>query len=583
MSERVRRWGPLLVALLAIAASIAGVRNGFTYDDKYIVELNPRTHDLAHFWRAFTSSYWPPAWGGDGYRPLTMLLFKLEWAIGRGSPLPFHLMNIALYAVAAVLVLVVARRIMPDWAALLCASLFAVHPVHVEAVANVVGQSELLVALFLLSATYIYLRDRQRGAFSPRTLLLVAPLYLLACLSKEHGVVLPAILFAAEVTLLDGGRTIRDLAGDYRVRQFYLALAAVAFAFVGFRSVVLSDHGIGGFQPFTPFSALAVGQVDRMLTAVGVVPQWLRLFYWPARLVSEYGPPEIPIAQGFESWQVPGFLLLFATVAFFFILRRRRPVIAFGIAFVVVALLPSSNFIVPAGIVLAERTLFTPSVGAMIVLAGVVMAIAEWAERRAETPQDVIASRRFAVFAVSLVVVAGIVRSALRSPVWQSNDRLFHQAVIDAPDSYRAHYMLGAWDFDAKQKRIGEEEYHRAMTLFPYDPFLAFAAGEEYRRVGMCTPAIQMYEWMREIDHQFPMGRAAYASCLLEKGRYDDAKKIALEAIGVGGELKQARRIIFLADSAKAADTGKRTAATVGQAGTSGKVPGTVQKTAGNR
>src|SRR5437763_10408667 len=143
MTDRRRRLAAPCIALLALASSIAGIANQFTYDDRYIVQLNPQVRSLAGWWRVFESSYWPKDWGGDGYRPLTILLFKLEWILGGGRPAVFHAVNIVLYVAVSVLVLHLAARVVPFWAAVLAASLFAVHPVYVEAVANVVGQAEL--------------------------------------------------------------------------------------------------------------------------------------------------------------------------------------------------------------------------------------------------------------------------------------------------------------------------------------------------------------------------------------------------------------------------------------------------------
>ena len=115
------------------------------------------------------SSYWPPSWGGDGYRPLTILAFKIEYAIGGGRPMRVsRRRTFCSTRSTAVLVFVLARRAPAAMGGLgrrrRC---FAVHPVHVEAVANVVGQSELLVAIALLSAIVLYLRDRMAGPLRP--------------------------------------------------------------------------------------------------------------------------------------------------------------------------------------------------------------------------------------------------------------------------------------------------------------------------------------------------------------------------------------------------------------------------------
>ena len=574
MSERTWRWAAPSVALLALAASIAGIANGFTYDDRYIVEMNPTMKGLAGWWRVFASPYWPLEWGGDGYRPLTILAFKLEYAIGRGSPVAFHATNILLYALVSVLVFRLAAQLFDRehrWAAWLSAALFAVHPVHVEAVANVVGQSELLVAGALLTATLLYVRDRRAGPLRPATTAWILLLYALACFAKEHAIVLPALLGAAEVIVVRDAEPWR--ARVSRLRPFFLLTVLVAVSFVWVRSLVLSDHSIGGFQPFTPFSSLRITNADRMLTALGVVPQWLRLLYWPAHLSSEYGPPDVEIAQGPSVTQLPGLALLVAVLAFAFVLRKRQPIVTFGIAFVCIVLAPSSNFLLPAGIVLAERTLFLPSVGAMLVAGAVAVIVAtRWESSFAERP-----SFRTAAWAMCAVVLAaGVARSARRSTVWRENDRLFRQAVVDSPLSYRAHYMLGAWHFENGRKREGEASYRRALNLFPYDPFLSYNMAEQYRLAGLCGPAIPLYRWTFGLNAQFPLGRAMFASCLLDQGFYDEARARAFDAIRNGADLKRMRWVILVTDSIR--DSGK--SSPVAQRNGIGKAPDSMQKAA---
>jgi len=153
-----------------------------------------------------------------------------------------------------------------------------------------------------------------------------------------------------------------------------------------------------------------------------------------------------------------------------------------------------------------------------------------------------------------VVLAAGMARSVQRTPVWRDNERLFHQAVIDSPDSYRAHYMLGAWDFEENRRREGEAEYHKALSLFPYDAYLSFSLAEQYRRWGLCGPALPLYRWTRSLDPSFPLGHGVFAWCLLNEGQYDEARQQALEAIRAGGDLQGMRRIIFLADSSRIED-----------------------------
>jgi hypothetical protein len=152
ISRRTWRGAALCVAALALAASVNSIANGYAYDDNYLIVKAARTHSLAGWWRDFAQTYWPREWGGDGYRPLSAIAFRVQWVAGSGSPVVFHSLNVVLHVVTSVAVLWLACGVLPFAAAAVAAALYAVHPVHVEAIANVVGQSELWVALLVVTA-----------------------------------------------------------------------------------------------------------------------------------------------------------------------------------------------------------------------------------------------------------------------------------------------------------------------------------------------------------------------------------------------------------------------------------------------
>jgi predicted Zn-dependent protease len=163
--------------------------------------------------------------------------------------------------------------------------------------------------------------------------------------------------------------------------------------------------------------------------------------------------------------------------------------------------------------------------------------------------------------------------------VWHDSETLFRQAVVDAPDAYRAHFMLGAWAFEHQREREGERELRRALNLFPYDPYVAYNLAENYRQSDRCTAAVPMYRWIMAMDKNFPLGHTGFSICLLETGNYAEAKASAVDALKWGGDTIALRRVITLADSvvsvrARGTQTGQ-----VSFAGTPSKVPESVQKT----
>jgi len=156
------------------------------------------------------------------------------------------------------------------------------------------------------------------------------------------------------------------------------------------------------------------------------------------------------------------------------------------------------------------------------------------------------------IAALSGILVMGSWRSVTRTRVWHDNERLFTQTVVDAPQSYRAHYMLGAWFFETGRKREGEHEYRRALALFPYDPFMAYNLAMQYQTSGMYGAAIPLYRWAFSIAPRFRQGegRQNLAFCLANANEPASAREQALLAMSFGGaRLRDLRRIVQFSDS----------------------------------
>jgi protein O-mannosyl-transferase len=551
------------IALLAFAASATGLPNQFAYDDVYLIQKGARLHTLHHWWTLFAQPYWSRAWGGDGYRPLTLLGFAVQWVLGHGSPLVFHAANVALYMAMCMAVYWVMSAVLPKAPAWIAAALFAVDPLHVEAVANVVGQSELTVGLLLTVAMGIYISGRQQGPLSLGRKIAIAACYAAAMGFKEHGITLVALVVLAELTAVRDPRPVRERLIE--MRPFVLALTAVAMVYLWARDVVLRGD-VAGFQPFVAFQGLHLSTANRILTMVGNSTVWGRLFVWPAHLVSEYSPPYIPIAQGVSIWQLPGLLLMIGVFGLAFATWKKYPAASFGLGWLIIAMSPVSNIVLPAGFLIAERTLLFPSVGFIIFAGSLIPFVYEWlAARRAQLA---------GVVAVALLLVAGAWRSAQRQKVWHDDDILFKTAVKDAPDSYRARFMLGAWYMQNERLRDGEAQYRRGMQLFQFDPYMAYSFAEDYRRFGICKPAIDLYRWVLTVDSNTAMGRPQLASCLLQENKLDSAKAAALDALRHGGPVADMHKILVWADSVQRAR-----AAHPHAADSSGETPRSLQKT----
>ncbi len=541
-----RRWiatGSLVV--LGLASTVTNLGNRFSQDDMPVIEKNPVVHTLARPWTFFTQSYWPKPFPPALYRPLATTGFALQWQIGGGRPWVFRLTSIALYLAAGLALHRLALLLLPPLAAWLAAAFFLIHPVHVEAVAVAVNQSEIMVGLLGILVVLLYLRLRQTDRFGVREGAALFGLYLAATLFKESGLMLIGLIVAAELTVVRDPRALWPRIT--RIRPLLLAMLLGATTFFAIRTLALEGDPVGTFTA-EALDGLTLGQ--RALTMLGVVPHWFRLLVWPAHLRGDYSPREIEAATAWGLPQTTGALLLVLAVLVTVATWRRHPVVAFGLLWVAVGIFPVSNVLVPTGIVLAERTLFLPSVGMMLAVGGLA---APLADRLRGAPRP---AQWAAAGAVVAVLAMGTTRSASRQRVWQDQFTFWHQTTIDAPLSYRAHHALAQLLFQVGAREWAEREYRMAIALYPKQWGAYFDLANKLRLNGMCEQAIRYYRQTLLIEPEQEAARTSLIACLLHLGRYADARAEAREGMSYAtrpARLKVFQKLFLVADSAQTA------------------------------
>jgi len=519
-----RRAAALATAALAAALALPALPFGFVYDDVLLIRENPLVHTLGRAGEIWSSSYWP---AGLLYRPLTIQLFAVEWAIGGGSPLAFHLFSAVLAAGAALAALRLYRQVLPGrtgtwWAepALLGAVLFAVHPVHAEAVASIVGQGELVAGLLALVVVERYLAWRASDALSAGRRLLLALLTLAAILAKETGYVIPLLLGAADLTMgrrTDGQKGRRTDGQKGRRAAFVLQGCAVLAGLLA-RLAVLGSFA--GETSATVWRGL--GFFDRAVAMLAIVPDWLRLLFWPARLQAEYGPPALPVTAAPAGLHGLGILILMLGAAGLGLAWRRRPALGFALLWTGIALLPVSNLPAATGIVLAERTLFLPSAGAMLLVAALLRA------QPAGRPALLVPLGVLALAALAAV------RFQTRLPAWRSQESFFRALAEDAPRTYRAHFVASRYHYGQERFALAEQAARRALALYDRDSRVHEQLGQALRVQGRCPEAIPVLEQGVRLDPAGTTVRSRLIECALAAGDTSRARAAAAEAVELG-------------------------------------------------
>jgi tetratricopeptide (TPR) repeat protein len=431
---RDARSAAFLVGLLAALVYLNSLANGFAFDDVHIILDDESIQDLRTLPEALTRPYWPDAYGRELglWRPVTTGTYGLLYAVGGGSPLPYHAMNLLGHVAVSVLLVLLCAALMPVPVSLAAGLLFAVHPVHVEAVSNVVGFAEILSALATLLACWIHVRRPVRSAWGHA--LLLGALYLIAFGAKESGVTLPGIVF-----LVDAARRrlrLADLVAYLREGwRDYAVMAAVGAALLMGRFAVLGSIA----NPFPPFGADLLTQVPRIWTLGEVWSHYVRLWVFPLELYADYSPNVIPISLDWHAANSVGVLVVLGFLVMGLIAARRLPldplvrtagIAAFGLTWFILAILPTANFFFLSGVILAERTLYLPSVGLAVATGWLV---AEMATKRPRAA--------WALLVVALALAS--VRTWTRTPIWKDNPTFFATLVREAPHAGRSQWILG--------------------------------------------------------------------------------------------------------------------------------------------
>ncbi len=450
------RSASVLVGALAAVVFANSILNEFAYDDLHIITENTDVHALGTLPKAVSEPYWPGEFGRQLglWRPVTTLYLDLQYAVSGENPTLYHVANVVGHAAVSVLVVLLLAELMSLPAAFLGGLIFAVHPVHVEAVANVIGIAEILSAVFFLWACLVHVRGPTTSRW-PRALL-IALLYALAFGAKESAVTLPGALF-----LLDAVRRrlgFAELKTYVRDRwRLYGALVVVAGALLWGRYEILGSIA----HPFGPLGADLLDQIPRIWTLADVWSNYVRLWIFPLDLSSDYSPNVIPISLGWNAQNLVGLVLTLAILTMALVAWRRPAMdrgrdtgraAAFGVVWFIITISPVANVVFLAGVMLAERTLYLPSVGLAAATGWLIVRLARVRPRTA--------------VAVSVTAVALLsVRTWTRTPTWRDNLTVFGAMIGDYPQSGRSQWVIGDLYMNKKQVHRALVSYRIAVNI----------------------------------------------------------------------------------------------------------------------
>ncbi len=575
MSPPVHRIIPLILAVSA-AAYLSALGNGYAYDDVPIIERNPILAEGQPWWAAWTHPYWPGSNRRDEldvlYRPLTVQTYAWERRLFGHKPFPPHVVNIVLHSLLSAAIWAAARRMgLGAFGSAVAALVFAVHPIHVEAVANVVGRAEILSALGLLIAMIAEQRrvelEHSDHAASPAYWTATIAMLLgsgVAMFSKESGlaaiVILPACRWR-QAMVTGVPRAPDPLHPPTRclgamVARTVLPLLILAAAYLLIRYQVCAGRLWIESSRYGPGNLLRQAGWDvRLWTPFAVLGRYLSLMAYPDRLLSDYSINVIgPVRSPFEPYALIGLTAVMAGGAAVARSIRQRRLAALLILGFAASYFLASNTLLLIDVLLAERLFYSPSVWVCLAIGAGAQA---WSRARDADGDSTGPRGRTWLVALTAVVVMLTVRTALRNPQWKDTQTLAkHDLGCMTPGQRSAHlcYLVGQFASKEGDPARAESLLREAIGMFPDYPDYYLALGETYLQAGRPRDAVAALERATELAP-----RRTDAGMLLAQARQklagaDPVESLRAARVAAQSDPSNAELCKAWADAAEAVD-----------------------------
>ncbi len=447
----------LWIFLLATGLYSVTIGYQFAYDDTLQILLNPQVTEHLPFLDLSRRLFAEPSPPGNLFRPFATMSYALTNIFFGLSPSIFHGSNIILYGIVCVLVFCLVNAVTKNQhLATVATLLFAVHPLHTEVVANVIGRAELGSTLFVLLACFAAARSaRSSGsvsvaAFAGLTMLLL----LTATLWKESSLTACILIpyFAFLTSPGEHGRIFRFT----RMLPVVSAVLGAALMSLLLRRYALGDnftlHQDGRIWPENPIFHLSF--TERIIPSFKIFGDYIRLLVLPLHQSADYSSmPEYFFERLYSMDGAYSLVAAFLVPLWGF--TRCESSSRFFTLWLVGSFALTINLFVPIGTLMGDRLTFLPSIGACSLVAFGLQALS----KRLDCKPFLLPT---------LLCSAYLILSAYRIPVWQNNSILFAHTALDAPYSPKAHYNVGVQAvLRDPQSTEGEAAFRKALDIHP--------------------------------------------------------------------------------------------------------------------
>ena len=457
---------PILIFFCVFLQYANTLGHDYAWDDKLVITANAYTRrGIAGLPDIFSKRVSFPY--KNEYRPVPQAMFAVEYQLFHGNPHAGHFSNVLCYAATCVLVYLFVVFAFPrahPLFALFVAALFAVHPLHVEVVANIKSRDEILSLSFGLAAIVFTVKALERWNW--RSFAGGIACFVLALLSKSDA-----------VTLLPLVALVAWYRSEKLAISRKLAIATVTIAACSLALGLLIRYSQNTVSPkeTAQLSSTVLNNIflwskhpqQIVPTSFVIIARYLRLFVYPHPLIHLYGYDQIPLNR----WTDPLVWVVIvgnAAVIVFAVKRwRSRTPLMFGLAWFAITYSVYSNFLFFAPDTMADRYMFFPSLGLAVAFVWLVFKAAS-VDLSSVSLDAARAKVVFACFA--LLLCALFTRTFIANRDWRNDSTLIFNRIRFMGNNAAAQaiygFMLNQASAEAKSPTLAREDKIAAMKAF---------------------------------------------------------------------------------------------------------------------
>lgn len=581
------RMSIFMLACIIYANSLAG---DFLHDDNPAILRNKDVEGTNSFYNLWTNDFWGTSITSNtshkSYRPLCVLFFRMEYYFFGFWPLPFRLTNVLMHGVVSVFVVSISKEIVfkhrekeqlpKEIISFLLGVLFALHPIHTEVVAGIVGRAELLSSFFFCASLLVYCTgvvdqvpktpkvvvtpvshltqsnsldfENTPGKIIQTTRIEVAEenasssgwvvvtlfivsllLSLLAMLCKESGVTVLGIMLCIELLHLYD----RRLKSRIYSHLFRIAVLSIwTITLLGVRMWVM-DWTQPVFAEADNPASKSPNFRTRFLTYTYITWVNFKLLVYPVNLLYDWSYGTIPLIT---SWEDPRNVITFAffvTVGCIFVCviciqaySDHILPLTYSILLLVLPYVPASNLFFPVGFVVAERVLYLPSIGYLLFL------VIAWDEFHTKFPRF----SRHLTLVIVLLACFYARETWIRNYDWISKESLFYSGVKVGPHNAKIRYNWANYLRDSRRSEEALNEYEETIKLHPtYAGALNNLAILLEKDPSTRRRAEEVYARLIRVEPWRTTAYKSLADLFMREKRHNAAVDVYMKLLEVGG------------------------------------------------